>query len=128
MAKEQGLRSRAAFKLSQINRKFSIFETLVQNSNSNNNNNNNNNAVILDLCAAPGGWTQIVARSVPKIPITAVDILPIRAFSGHRNVTTLIGDITTGQCQANITRTIKSLVAESKQRCVHHCEYDYRWE
>ena len=109
MAKEQGLRSRAAFKLSQINRKFSIFETLLQNSNSQ----NNNNAVILDLCAAPGGWTQIVARSLPKIPIIAVDILPIRAFTGHRNVTTLIGDITTDQCQANITRTIKSIVAES---------------
>lgn len=109
LAKEQGLRSRAAFKLSQINRKFSIFETLLQSSNSN----NSNNAVILDLCAAPGGWTQIVARSLPKIPIIAVDILPIRAFTGHRNVTTLIGDITTDQCQANITRTIKSIVAES---------------
>ena len=109
VAKEQGLRSRAAFKLSQINRKFSIFETLLQNSNRN----TGNNAVILDLCAAPGGWTQIVARSLPKIPVIAVDILPIRAFAGHRNVTTLIGDITTDQCQANITRTIKSIVAEA---------------
>ena len=100
MAKEQGLRSRAAFKLSQINRKYSVLENSFS---------ANNNAVILDLCAAPGGWTQMVARSVPNhVSIVAVDILPIRPLTAHKNVMTLIGDITTDLCQANITRTIQS--------------------
>ena len=92
MAKEQGLRSRAAFKLTQINRKFPFLEKCQHG--------------ILDLCAAPGGWTQIAARTCPKhIPIVAVDILPIRSL-GPR-VTTLIGDITTGKCQADVRNALQ---------------------
>jgi AdoMet-dependent rRNA methyltransferase SPB1 len=93
VAKEQGLRSRAAFKLSQINRKHGFLEK-------------SKNA-ILDLCAAPGGWTQIASRTCPnnKIPIVAVDILPIRPI--HNNITTIIGDITTDKCQADIKRALK---------------------
>ena len=98
MAKEQGYRSRAAFKLVQINRKFSLLEKC--------------HSSVLDLCAAPGGWTQVCYQTCPKsCHIVAVDILPIRAFPRHQqqNVTTLIGDITTDACQAEIRRTIKGL-------------------
>jgi len=102
LAKEQGLRSRAAFKLSQINRSYPILHA--------------NTKVVVDLCAAPGGWTQIVGRVCgPQTAIIAVDILPIRSL-GKRNITTLIGDITTEKCKADITRAIAlesmSLAAE----------------
>jgi AdoMet-dependent rRNA methyltransferase SPB1 len=91
VAKEQGLRSRAAFKLTQINRKFPVLEKCQ--------------SAVLDLCAAPGGWTQICSRTVPKnVPIIAVDILPIRHIP---HVTTILGDITTEKCRADIKRALE---------------------
>lgn len=102
LAKEQGLRSRAAFKLVQINRKFSILDKVQ--------------TAVLDLCAAPGGWTQICARTCPKqVGIIAVDILPIRSLGKTRpNVTTLIGDITTDKCKADIRRAVSQLQIDSQ--------------
>lgn len=97
LAKEQGLRSRAAFKLSQMNRKYHFL---------------NNAKVCIDLCAAPGGWSQIVNRAMPSTDsmIVAVDIYPIRAIAP--NVHTLIGDINTDKCQADIKRTLNGLKAD----------------
>eukprot|EP00535_Pseudo-nitzschia_heimii_P007244 CAMPEP_0197175946 /NCGR_PEP_ID=MMETSP1423-20130617/2024_1 /TAXON_ID=476441 /ORGANISM="Pseudo-nitzschia heimii, Strain UNC1101" /LENGTH=1073 /DNA_ID=CAMNT_0042625217 /DNA_START=165 /DNA_END=3383 /DNA_ORIENTATION=- len=92
LAKEQGLRSRAAFKLSQINRTYPLLHSKTN--------------VVLDLCAAPGGWTQVVGRTCgPQTAIIAVDILPIRSL-GKRNITTIVGDITTDKCKADINRAV----------------------
>jgi len=89
LAKEQGLRSRASFKLSQINRKYRILTP--------------HTPFVLDLCAAPGGWSQICSRILPKTSrIISVDILPIRSLGP--SVTTVIGDITTSKCQSEINR------------------------
>lgn len=92
MAKEQGLRSRAAFKLTQINRQHPILD--------------NNTKVVLDLCAAPGGWTQIASRICgAQTKIVAVDILAIRNL--HKpNIQTIVGDITTQKCKADINKAI----------------------
>ena len=76
--------------------------------------------IVLDLCAAPGGWTQVCARTCSnKAHIIAVDILPIRAFSGHKNkVTTIVGDITTDQCKADINRAVNSHQTLKKKQAV----------
>lgn len=63
------------------------------------------------MCAAPGGWSQIAARTCPKAtPIVAVDILPIRALGPQ--VTTIVGDITAPKCQADIRKALSGVMVD----------------
>jgi 23S rRNA (uridine2552-2'-O)-methyltransferase len=73
-AKEEGYRSRAAFKLKQINEKFSIIKK---------------GDTVVDLGAAPGGWLQ-VAMELSGGRVVGVDLLPIEEIKG---VETIRGDI-----------------------------------
>jgi 23S rRNA (uridine2552-2'-O)-methyltransferase len=74
-AKAQGYRSRAAFKLEQIAAKERLFRPGLR---------------VVDLGAAPGGWSQLAAAKVgPKGAVVAVDLLEIAPMSG---VTVLRGD------------------------------------
>jgi len=60
-AKKQGYRSRAAFKLIQLDQRFHLLKPGMR---------------VLDLGAAPGGWTQVAADRVgPSGAVVAVDIL-----------------------------------------------------
>lgn len=74
-AREQGYRSRAAFKLLEINEKEKLLGP---------------GGVVVDLGAAPGGWSQVAAQKVkPGGRVIAIDLLPIAPISG---VTVLTGD------------------------------------
>lgn len=73
-AKEEGYRSRAAFKLKQINKKFGIIK---------------GEDSVVDLGAAPGGWLQ-VAREISEGMVIGVDIQKIDRIEG---VETIKGDI-----------------------------------
>jgi 23S rRNA (uridine2552-2'-O)-methyltransferase len=74
-AKDKGLRSRAAFKLEEIDR----VEKLIS-----------PGAAIVDLGAAPGGWSQYAARRLAgRGAVFALDLLPMDAIPG---VTFLQGD------------------------------------
>ena len=75
-SKKAGFRSRAAFKLIQINKKFRILRQGFK---------------VLDLCSAPGSWIQVVQSSIETPEIVAVDIVRMKDLPG---VTFLQGDIT----------------------------------
>jgi len=47
LAKEQGWRARSAFKLLQLDEEFNLFEDCTR---------------VVDLCAAPGSWSQVLSR------------------------------------------------------------------
>jgi 23S rRNA (uridine2552-2'-O)-methyltransferase len=67
-AKREGLRSRAAFKLSEIDDKYRFLKP---------------GARVVDLGAAPGGWSQIAARRVgAKGRVVAIDLLDIDPVEG----------------------------------------------
>ena len=76
-AREQGYRSRAVFKLEQIQQKDHILKP---------------GQFVLDLGAAPGGWSEYSSRIVgDKGRIIALDLLPIEPIAG---VEVVQGDFT----------------------------------
>ena len=77
LAKELGYRSRSAFKLIELNKKYNLIKS---------------NDNILDFGAAPGGWLQVSSKLVmPKGKVIGVDLLPIMPVG--ENVTIFQGDI-----------------------------------
>ncbi|WP_230532121.1 RlmE family RNA methyltransferase [Microvirga roseola] len=67
-AKREGYRSRAAFKLLEIDEKYQILKPGQR---------------VVDLGAAPGGWSQIAAKKVgAKGKVVGIDLLPIDPMAG----------------------------------------------
>ncbi|XP_043215776.1 putative tRNA (cytidine(32)/guanosine(34)-2'-O)-methyltransferase isoform X1 [Amphibalanus amphitrite] len=83
LAKEEGWRARSAFKLLQIDEEFDIFKDVTR---------------VVDLCAAPGSWSQVLSRKLTKdgtaggdVKIVAVDLQAMAPLPG---VIQIQGDIT----------------------------------
>jgi len=77
MAQQQGLRSRAAFKLMELNDKYHLLQQGM---------------LVVDLGSAPGSWTQVVQRVLAGSgQVIALDILPMDPVEG---VTFIQGDFT----------------------------------
>lgn len=66
-AKAEGYRSRAAYKLLELDEKFAFLKGSKR---------------VVDLGLAPGGWTQVVRRKVPKAAIVGIDLLPVDPIEG----------------------------------------------
>ncbi len=64
-AKIDGYRSRSAYKLLELNEKFKFLKK---------------GAVVVDLGAAPGGWTQVAVKK--GCHVVAIDILPMEPVAG----------------------------------------------
>ena len=77
-AKREGYRSRAAYKLLEINQRFRVIRA---------------GQVVVDLGAAPGGWLQVAAGLAgPNGRVAGFDLQPIQPLSG-RNVQTFEMDL-----------------------------------
>ncbi len=66
-AKADGYRSRAAYKLSELDEKFGLLKGAKR---------------VVDLGIAPGGWSQVVREKAPKATIVGIDLLPTEPIEG----------------------------------------------
>jgi 23S rRNA (uridine2552-2'-O)-methyltransferase len=97
-AKQEGYRSRAAYKLLELQQRFRLMRP---------------GDVVVDLGAAPGGWLQVAARFVGQSgKVIGVDLQPIETLR-EPNVIFLEGNITAPE----ISKKIAELV-QRKADCV----------
>ncbi|HWH76821.1 MAG TPA: RlmE family RNA methyltransferase [Candidatus Binatus sp.] len=90
-AKQEGYRSRAAYKLLELQQRYRIMKP---------------GDCVVDLGAAPGGWLQVAAKVVgPSGKVVGVDLQPIQPLP-ERNVILLNGDITSAEIQGRIKQLI----------------------
>ena len=66
-ARAEGYRSRAAYKLIELDERFGFLKGAER---------------VIDLGVAPGGWTQVVSRRVPRAVIAGIDLLPTDPIEG----------------------------------------------
>lgn len=91
-AKQQDYRSRASFKLLQLNRKYKIIK---------------NGDSVVDLGAAPGGWSQVALELVGEDGlVVAVDLNWIKPFP-EENFWGINGDFTAEETLEEIRRTLQ---------------------
>jgi len=94
-ANADGYRSRAVYKLIELDEKDQLIKP---------------SSVVLELGAAPGGWTQYLAEKIgPKGRIVASDILPMDTVAGsEESVTFILGDFT----EQSVADAIEASVGE----------------
>jgi 23S rRNA (uridine2552-2'-O)-methyltransferase len=97
-AKQEGYRSRAAYKLLELQQRFRLISP---------------GDVVVDLGAAPGGWLQVAAKWVGQTgKVIGVDLQPIEGFRDP-NILVIQGDITAPEMPRKI-----SDLARGKVDCV----------
>ncbi|URW75036.1 RlmE family RNA methyltransferase [Sphingomonas donggukensis] len=66
-AKAEGYRSRAAYKLIELDERFALLRGAKR---------------VVDLGIAPGGWAQVVRKQLPKAAVVGIDLLPVDPIEG----------------------------------------------
>ena len=91
-SKIEGYRSRAVYKLEEINKKFKILDNCHN---------------ILDLGGAPGSWSQYVSKEIKNGKILSIDLIDMEEID---KVFQLKGDFTLDSNQEKITKFFKGEV------------------
>ena len=87
-AKADGYRSRAAYKLIELDEKFALLKGARR---------------IVDLGIAPGGWSQVVRKQVPKASVVGIDLLETDPIEG---VTILQMDFMADEAPTRLTEAL----------------------
>lgn len=96
-AKKEGFRSRAAFKLIEINDKFKLLKK---------------NKIVIDLGAAPGGWSQVAAKIVGPNNVLGVDLLEIEPIS---DIKFIVQDFLTEDAHEIIMKSLKKDLGKDRK-------------
>jgi len=91
-SKVDGYRSRAAYKLIEIDEKFKIFK---------------NGISVIDLGAAPGSWSQYLSKKIKNGKIVSIDLNKMEKVD---NVVQILGDFNEEENQTKIKNLFKSNV------------------
>ena len=87
-AKAEGYRSRAAYKLLELDERFGLLRGAKR---------------VVDLGIAPGGWSQVVRRRVPGAAVVGIDLLPVDPIDG---VTIMQGDFMDDQAPGQLMEAL----------------------
>ncbi len=94
-AKREGYRSRAAYKLMEIDEHYQLFRPGM---------------TVVDLGATPGGWSQVARQQMgTNGRVIALDILPLEPISG---VEFLLGDFTTEETNQKLIELLNAIKAD----------------
>ena len=91
-SKVDGYRSRAAYKLIEINEKFKVLK---------------NGISLVDLGAAPGSWSQYISKNFKNIKLLSIDIKEMEKIN---KIYQIIGDFTANESQEKIKDYFKSKI------------------
>jgi len=83
-SKIEGYRSRAVYKLEEIEKKFKIFR---------------NGISVIDLGAAPGGWSQYLSKNIKNAKILSIDLMEMEKI---KNTFQIKGDFTESDSKKQI--------------------------
>jgi len=94
-AKQDGYRARSSFKLKQINNKYTLIKP---------------GDVVIDLGAAPGGWTQVALEAVGESGlVVGIDLLSMKPIKG---ATLLQGDMTKEETLGQVVEAAEGRMAD----------------
>ena len=88
----EGYRSRAVYKLIEINEKFKVLE---------------NGISLVDLGSAPGSWSQYISRNFKNVKLLSIDLKEMEEID---NTYQIIGDFTANKPQKKIKDYFKSKI------------------
>ena len=110
-ARAEGWRSRAAYKLIELDEKFALLK---------------GTRAVIDLGIAPGGWSQVVRRQAPAARVVGIDLLPTDPIEG---VTIFEMDFMADEAPAALTEALEGapdlVLSDMAANTVGHKQTDH---